>query len=445
GAAGLPSREVAVVTDGQASAWARTVPMGAAAVHVLAPSLAPPPNRAVTLAVAEPVRWTPRGAVRARVLAPSDSVSYRVSLRSDGSDARTLARGSAAGEILVRAAPGERGWIAGSVELEPDELRGDDARAFAAWVGPAPVVRASPAAGPFAASAVDALVQSGRARASGAPTDPWVDLAPADEITRLPALVLAPTSPVRLGAANRALERLGVPWRFGAPVERAEGARWGHGAAGSAADAGVVRRRDALEARGGAAADTLARVGAAPWIVAGPGYVIVASALDPAAADLPVRAAFVPWVADVLAQRLAGEGGTVVEAAPGARIARPEWADALETPAGDRLPLSDRVVAAPERPGVYFFLRGAVRSGALVVAPEPAESQLARMPAAQLESRLDARDVEVTADAARWSARLFDSGARRPLLGPVLVLALLLIAAETAMARGGRRREAAAA
>jgi len=52
----------------------------------------------------------------------------------------------------------------------------------------------------------------------------------------------------------------------------------------------------------------------------------------------------------------------------------------------------------------------------------------------------------VDADPSQWSARLFDSGARRPLLGPVLLAALALLAAETAMARGrGRRRGPAAA
>ena len=202
---------------------------------------------------------------------------------------------------------------------------------------------------------------------------------------------------------------------------------------------------DALAARAGAPTDTLARVGAAPWIVAGPGYVIVASALDPAAADLPVRAAFVPWLAEVVGQRLAGEGGTVVPAAPGATIVRPEWADALEAPGGDRLPLSGRTVTAPQRPGVYFLLRGVARAGALVVAPEAEESALARMPAAQLGARLDSRDVTVDGELARWSARLFDSGARRPLLGPVLLAALALLVAETAMARGRARRPEAAA
>ena len=43
-----------------------------------------------------------------------------------------------------------------------------------------------------------------------------IAIVPGDELdARLPALITAPTDPVRLGAANRALERAGVPWRFG--------------------------------------------------------------------------------------------------------------------------------------------------------------------------------------------------------------------------------------
>ena len=154
-----------------------------------------------------PARWTPRGAVRARLLA-SDSATYRITL-----EGRTLARGIAARdeEIVLRAEPPERGWNAGTVELEPDELRADDVRHFAVWIGAAPAVAMHPLAGAFAHSALDALVQSGRASVGNE-----IALVPADEATKLPALLIAPSDPIKLGAANRALERLGVPWRFGA-------------------------------------------------------------------------------------------------------------------------------------------------------------------------------------------------------------------------------------
>ena len=93
------------------------------------------------LAEARPVRWTPRGAVAARFLS-RDSTTYRITLNG-----RTFARGTAAPneEVVVRAAPPERGWVAGTVELEPDELAGDNVRHFAVWIGPAPGLSLSPA------------------------------------------------------------------------------------------------------------------------------------------------------------------------------------------------------------------------------------------------------------------------------------------------------------
>jgi hypothetical protein len=110
-------------------------------VSALVPDGTLPPNHAVIVAEARPTRWTPRGSVVARTLG-ADSATYRIAIGGTGDSARTLARGTAVadGEILVRAAPAERGWVAGSVELEPDELRGDDVRYFAAWIGAAPAV-----------------------------------------------------------------------------------------------------------------------------------------------------------------------------------------------------------------------------------------------------------------------------------------------------------------
>ncbi len=282
----LPDRELVIVTDAQATAWSTPLSLGEVRVTVYRPAGAPPADHAVLMSAAEPVRWTPRGAVHARVRA-ADSVTYRIELGT-----RTLARGIAGrdGEIFVRAAPAERGWVAGRVELEPDELRGDDARHFAVWIGAPPSVHVDPSAGVFARTAVEALEQAGRVSAGSA-----VTIASADAAPSLPALITAPADPVRIGAANRALERLGVPWRFGA-VQR--------GAASASAPAGVtVQLRYALVRAGGTApapTDTVSIAAGEPWIVRGPGYVLVASPLLPSATDFPVRAAFVPWIADAL-------------------------------------------------------------------------------------------------------------------------------------------------
>ena len=66
-----------------------------------------------------------------------------------------------------------------------------------------------------------------------------------------------------------------------------------------------------------------------PW-VGGPRYVLIGSPLSPDATNFPVRASFVPWLGTVLTERLVGEPGQVIAAAPGAQLPRPRWADAME-------------------------------------------------------------------------------------------------------------------
>ena len=419
-AAGLPARQVALITDAQATEWPDEVSLGDVRVVVYAPDTPPPLNRAVIGAESRPARWTPRGTLLART-AGADSATYRISLGT-----RTLARGIArAGEeVSLRVDPPERGWQRGFVELTPDELRADDQRHFAVMIGGAPAVQPLPGAGVFVQNAIDALVQNQRVAAGGE-----IEVGPADVITRLPALLLAPNDPVRMGAANRALERLGVPWRFGA-VRREETMVRGAGLEGISATL-----RYTLVAQPAAVAETLATAASEPWMVGGDKYVLVASPLDPSATTFPLRASFLPWLGDVVAQRLAGDATVVVAAVPGAAVHVPSGVDALEGDDGQATAISDRQLTAPARPGVYFLRHGAERAGALVVNAEPEESDLRRLAPRALQARLRARETVVTPDEGRWRREAFDVGARRPLQPSLLLLALLCLAAELFVVR----------
>jgi hypothetical protein len=421
--AGLPARQVVVITDAQASAWPAPFTADGARVSVLAPESVAPENRAIVLAEARPSRWTPGGSVVARALLP-DSATYRIALGETRLASGTVRGGE---DLTAHASPDLRGWQAGVVELEPDELRGDDARWFAVWLGAAPQVRPHASAGSFAQTAVEALVQNRRVTIGGE-----VAIAAADQVTQLPALLVAPPEGVRVGAANRTLERLGVPWRFGAP-RRDETIVRGDRFAGIR-----TTLRYPLVAQAGAMADTIAMAGGDAWIVAGEGYVLVGSPLDPSATDLPVRAGFVPWLGDVVAQRLAGDATNVLQAAPGAVVRLPTGADGLEAPDG-QLTSAAGQITAPLRPGVYFVRRGSERVGALVVNAEAEESDLRRLPIAALRERIRGRDILVTADPAAWRSSLFDVGSRRPLQVPLIVLALLLLVAETVIVRRSER------
>ena len=430
--AGLPARHVAIATDGQATSWRRTTEAGDVDVSAFVPPGTPPVNHAVIVAEARPTRWTPRGSVVARTLG-ADSSTYRIAIGGSGNGARTLARGTAVAdaEVVVRAAPAERGWVSGSVELEPDELRGDDVRHFAAWIGQAPGVSVDPSLGPFVRTAVDALVQSDRLRLG---TDAAV--VSADAFARLPALIVAPLDPVRVGAANRALERAGVPWRFG-PARRESGtAREPATAPTKLLDGATVSLRYPLTAVGDVAADTLARVGAEPWVVAGDRYVIIASPLDPTATDLPIRAGFLPWLAEAVSQRLAGDAGSVLSVTPGARVRAPAGIQAVDDASGQPVPVGDGELVAPERAGVYFLRRGGQRAGALVVNAEPDESALARIAPGVLQSRITGRQMSVTSNGEQWARDAYTGSARRPLVAPLLILAAIVLLAEALMSRG---------
>lgn len=437
--AGLDSRQIILLTDGQRSAWTQTTDVGDVQVVLWLPGGVPPVNRAVLTADARPERWTPRGALVARLMS-KDSTTYRITLGD-----RSLGRGTAAPneEVVLRAAPPERGWVGGTIELEPDELSGDNVRHFAAWIGAPPGISVSPGAGPFARSAIDVLKGSGRV-ADGRD----IAIVAGDELASLPALILAPNDPVHVGAANRALERAGIPWRFGtarrgeATVSGTRAANAGDSlSSGAFVDVSATIRYD-LVAQSGADADTIARIGRDPWIVAGPRYAIVASPLDPAATTLPIRATFVPWLATVLTERLVGEPGGIVAAHPGQTLPRPRWADAIEDETGARSTLGDDL-QAPARSGTYFFERGGRRVGALVVNAESSESVLDRLPARELATRVKARQLLTATDRVQLSGLSFRSAARRSVGEPILVVALALLALEALLVR--RRRGAAAA
>jgi hypothetical protein len=422
--AGLNARQVALLTDGQRTEWQRTPAIAGVQVVVYAPGGTAPANRAVLLAEARPVRWTPRGSVATRFLS-RDSTTYRITLNG-----RTFARGTAAPneEVVVRAAPPERGWVAGTVELEPDELAGDNVRYFAAWIGAAPGLAVSQAAGPFVKNAVDVLRTTERV------TDGHdIAVVPANEVSSLPALVFAPLDPVMIGAANRSLERAGIPWRFGTRRTGEASVR------GAELDGVNATMRYDLVAQSGAAAETLAVVGRDAWIVAGSRYVLVASPITPDATNLPVRAGFVPWLGDVLTTRLVGEPGQVITAAPGAELQRPRWADGIESVDGQRTPLAE-TFEAPSRSGVAFLTRGGRRVGAVVVNPSPDESMLDRYSADELRDRIRSERTLTPASASSWESMAFRAAARRSLMEPALILALVLLIAEALVigARGGR-------
>ncbi|MCC6242720.1 MAG: BatA domain-containing protein [Gemmatimonadaceae bacterium] len=461
---------VTVITDGQASAWsplqgdtvATVVNADAVPIQLLTRAPAATRNAAVVEVRTEPARWTPAGTV-AFAVHGIDSLDWRVTL-----DGRTVARGRAPAAtadaptpVTQRLASAANGWVRGSVELDADELRGDDARWFAVRVAPPSSVVIRSEAGAFLTAALTTLVEEKRLERGTAGARGVVTVSGADApLNAGPVLLTAPADPLRVGEANRTLARLGIPWRYGAIARDLVIAR------GAAALEGVqVRVRYPLQYSPGSATntatnnatsatngstasttgerttDTIATAGGTPWAVAGNGYVLLGSPIDPDATDLPLRAGFVPWVLESLARRL-GEDGIIVHATPGQGINDRAIgsASALEAPDGSLIPLAGDRVTVPNESGVYFLRRQSARIGAIVVNAEASESDLRgeSTRGAAFRARVSGRAVSVDTVADVWRRHVLAQAAGRSLLSPLLVVALLALLLEAWFSRTPR-------
>ncbi len=439
---------VALVSDGQATAWSvasadsgRLVDAGDVPMQLLTRARRAIRNAAVVDVRAEPARWTPAGAVSFAVQAP-DSAAWRITL-----DGRTVARGKAPpgtadapSRLSQRLASAATGWVRGGVEVDADELRGDDVRWFAVRVAPPPTVASRAESGPFLVAALATLVEEKRLERGLAGARGVVTVSGADApVAAGPVLLTAPADPVRVGEANRTLARLGIPWRFGAIARDLVLVR-----GANALDGVQVRLRYPLQHSPGnttGITDTIATAGGAPWAVAGNGYVVLASPIDPDATDLPLRAGFVPWLLDALSRRL-GDDGAIIAAAPGQQLADRAFSTAsgLERPDGSLVPLSGDRLTVPNESGVYFLRRQATRIGAVVVNPEAQESDVRMEPpdsaGAAFRKRVIGRRVAVDTTADEWRRHALDQAAGRGLLVPLVALALLALLLEALLSRG---------
>jgi hypothetical protein len=456
---------VAIVSDGQRNAFATdsVVDAGVVPVVILAHGTTTVRNRAVLAARAEPTRWTPSGTVTFAISAP-DSSDWRLLL-----DGRTVARGAVASapvgapvRLTQRLASSTTGWVRGKVEVDADALRADDARWFAVRVAPPPMVTVRSEGGPFLSAALSTLVEEKRLERGAEGAARSVTVAGADAAgVRLPVLLTAPRDPVRIGEANRTLTRLGIPWRFGAIARNLVLARaastGGVPLDTNAASVGVfegtpVRLRyplvyspggttAATGANAAAIPDTLATAGGSAWAVAGDGYVLIGSPLDPEATELPLRAAFVPWLLEALSRRL-GDDGRLIDAVPGEHLAGFRGVTALEAPDGKIVGTNGDRLVVPNEAGVYFLRRQAARIGALVVNPEPEESDVVGMgqggadsAVAVMRTHLVGRDVAPATSVSAWRRLVFDRAAGHGLLLPLVALALAALLAEAWLAR----------
>lgn len=440
--AGLAEREVHVLSDLQRSALGeapgRAGDSAAAGVALVFyhPAGEPPPNRGVVEARADPPTWVlGGGSVTGRVGGAPAPAALRASVAVElgGREAgRTVAAGGEA--FTVRVAAPHPGWYAGAVELEPDELRGDDRRPFAVRVAEPAAVTVEPGAdlGRFVGDALGVLAGAGQVRlgASG-------DVRLGETARAGGGVVFPPHDPLQLGAANRALDAAGAGWRFGQRVERADTVE----APGFPGLGGArVLRRYRLEpalARG--RGEVLGRVSGEPWLVRSGRTVVVASRFVPEETELPLSAGFVPAVATLILRVARGEEG-IIAAAPGAPVAFPEGVTSLGGEGGGEEAGGGAPATAPALPGVYPLLAGADTVGMLVVAPDPRESDLTRATNAEVAAAFPGARVRVVETPRAYAAVRFAGAGRSDLAPWMLAAALAVLVAESLVAAGVRRR-----
>lgn len=440
--AGYAEAEVHLLSDLQRSALggggAAAADSSAAGLTVVAyhPAADPPPNRGIAEARADPATWVlGGGSVAGRVTGAPEPPGPRaaVTIRLGGREVARAVAGS--GDAFAARVSAQRaGWLSGTIALEPDELRADDRRPFAVRVAGPVGVAVEPGAdlGRFVEDALAALAAAGQIRAG-----PQREVRLGETARVGASVVFPPHDPLQLGAANRALDAVGVGWRFGARREMADSVV----APDLAGLAGArVLRRYRLEPVGAAQPGAvLARVGGDPWVVRTGRTVVVGSRFVPEETALPLSAAFVPALATLVLRVARGDEG-VVAAAPGDPVHLPEGADGMATAAG--VERAGAVARAPDVPGVYPLLAGPDTVGALVVAPDPRESDLTRAAAAALAAAFPGARVRMASTPRAYAAARFAGAGRSDLTPWLLVAALVVLVVESLAAAGVRRRSA---
>jgi hypothetical protein len=418
--AGLPEREIVILSDLQRSALSAGDTIRS---RVLAwtPNLIPE-NRGVDSAWAQPATWAASGDIVAAIggerLGP---VAVSLSLGGAGNDvARAVAYGG--DRVALSAHAARPGWLAARVALDPDELRADDDWFVPVRVAPPAAAMAAPGAGRYAAQALAVLQAGERATRGG-------DVVLGDAVAGPRPIVLPPGVPAAVGALNRALAAHGVTWRFGARVD----GEWRLDGDVGPARGAVITRRYRLAGEG----TVLARAGGEPWLVRDQNVVLVGSRLEDGWTDLPLTAAFVPFM-DLLINRVAAGETLALAAEPGDVVQLPDGVDALLTPDGPVAVTGDRRVTVPSEPGVYFLRSPAGDTvGAVAVNHDPRESRLAEADGRVLRAALGGEAQLLGARA--LDRELFGGARRADLTGVLLLVALLVLVAEFALASVGAR------
>ncbi len=382
---------------------------------------------------------------------PDAEATLRLELDGQTAGGARAPWGSAVTVGLPQLSPGVH---LGRVEIEPDGLRLDDERHFAVHVVEPPSVRRVGLEDSFLAVGIETLQEAGRL-GSGRADVVVLEGAPQGAGADAGTIVLVPPlDPVELPAFNQQLARLETGWRAELDPGRGQ-IGFAESAVALPLEGVAVYRRYLLRPLGGGATDTvlLAATDGEPWLVRrqvdGSTFLLLGSALDPTATDLPASPVMIPFLEALLVRwsHLATWPPSDFEA--GVPLTLPEWADSVRATDGVWAAVEPGAPFTALFAGVYFVsgtsttggtAPGRVeRTAAFAVNVPPRELDLALLPADSLPELFPDREV-ITAgpDEGAWERAIFRARRGRDAVSWLLLLALALAATELVLATPGR-------
>ena len=451
----LPAREVHLITDLQATAFAGAgafagEPSADVPVVVFGAPAEARANRGVG-EVAFGGGLAPLAGRRTEATVtvaggePGDTVGVR--LYVDGL-LQGAARAPAGSAVRIPAGPFATGRVEGWAEIDADPLTADDRRYFSFAVRDPTRVAVLGEAPLFVSEAAAVLAENRRIVLESPARAATLISAGGDGLEgRSPdqaAFVFPVADAARLPALNRRLAEAGIPFRYAS----------GSGGAARVTEAAVpldvdveglaVARYYEVEATAGSAPGAPSVVASLsngdPWLLTGNGpagaYVLLASPLDEASSDLPVSAAMVPLL-EWAVERWAGSTGALAAVA-GEPVRPPPTASAVRDPDGAEHPVDgDQPYPATAVAGLYRALDGDSVIETFAVNAPPAETNLTPIGRAGLRRAVPGV-VAVVGEADAWSGAIFRAGRGPEPWRLLAVLLLVLLVVESSVAASTR-------
>lgn len=379
------------------------------------------------------------------VLISSDSDTVQAPIRLiAGGRIRAAGAGIHDTEVALPFGPFPSGRVAGYVETDPDRLRWDDRQYFVAEVAPAPSVRTAGPVPFFLDQALSVLQDADRiTRGSTSTSDVlWsvggVGLGSGQP---LPSVIIPPSDPALVPALNRSLARAGIPWRYGAATSGGGESRLQETTGPVDLEDVRVYRSYRMSGASDPAEGSIFLDSGEPWLVrgqsAGVPYILLASPLEVESTNLPLTASMMSFVEWLSAQDISSPGRRGVRIA-GEPLPPTARESTVRDPEGGlhTVDASSRFVGT-RLAGHYQVLVDDSVATVFAVNPPPSESDGRTLSTDEVRSLFGDSDLRVISDSTRWSRSVFVAGQGPELWRGFLILAVILLVAESMVAAAG--------